>query len=514
MKYLPFFVVLLILFESCEEDRPLLKDDSLKSDSIYANALTDSVEHYFKAEKPTPELYSDSIVALMSNELSPKVSAYYINQLGLLFFSQSDYFTAEKYFRLSADAYVKAGDSSGMAEQISNIGVVNEVTGRFDKAVENYLEALSIFKKLDNKTAASNIYNNLGIVNKMTGNYEQAVSCYKQVISTQGVDDMGASALNNIAVVFEAQQRYDSALLYYKSAFEKYILLGDVEHQAVVTNNIGNIYLMRNDYVKARIMFNKALRMHRDKGSPMGELHVLRNLGKLALAENRLSEARSYLELCEEQSKNNPFTDYRRQIAGLLAELYEKQKLYEKAVYKLKEYNCLNDSILRKENTEAVNRLQAKYNLREKADQIEILHLNSKVQEKRITVQWLLIGIMTVLFFLGLIIFALVQKRKNEQIEQMQNNIHEYLSQLDVLKQITGEKKELSKEILADRLKQFQLTEREIDVLMQIRKGHKNDEIAENLFVSVNTVKTHTKNLFLKLDVRNRIEALRRSGIL
>lgn len=51
------------------------------------------------------------------------------------------------------------------------------------------------------------------------------------------------------------------------------------------------------------------------------------------------------------------------------------------------------------------------------------------------------------------------------------------------------------------------LTSRERDILMLLRLGKTNDEIANQLGLSVNTVKTHLKNLFRKLEVRNRTEA-------
>ncbi|MDZ4823919.1 MAG: LuxR C-terminal-related transcriptional regulator [Flavobacteriales bacterium] len=55
--------------------------------------------------------------------------------------------------------------------------------------------------------------------------------------------------------------------------------------------------------------------------------------------------------------------------------------------------------------------------------------------------------------------------------------------------------------------KPIDLTERERQILLLIRLGKKNEEIAEALDLSVNTVKTHMKSLFKKLNVRNRTEA-------
>ncbi len=51
------------------------------------------------------------------------------------------------------------------------------------------------------------------------------------------------------------------------------------------------------------------------------------------------------------------------------------------------------------------------------------------------------------------------------------------------------------------------LTKRELDVLALIVDGLSNDAIAERLFLSVDTVKTHMRHIFEKLDVRDRTQA-------
>lgn len=60
-------------------------------------------------------------------------------------------------------------------------------------------------------------------------------------------------------------------------------------------------------------------------------------------------------------------------------------------------------------------------------------------------------------------------------------------------------------------LQRLGITRREYEVLELIDKGLSNKEIAESLFVSASTVKTHTSNIFSKLDARRRTEALRRA---
>jgi len=58
---------------------------------------------------------------------------------------------------------------------------------------------------------------------------------------------------------------------------------------------------------------------------------------------------------------------------------------------------------------------------------------------------------------------------------------------------------------------QFELTNREIEVLQQLLQGKSNAEIADQLFLSLSTVKTHTSNLFLKMDVKSRTQAMEKA---
>jgi DNA-binding CsgD family transcriptional regulator len=52
------------------------------------------------------------------------------------------------------------------------------------------------------------------------------------------------------------------------------------------------------------------------------------------------------------------------------------------------------------------------------------------------------------------------------------------------------------------------LSKRELDVVELMSQGLSNQEIADKLFVSLNTVKTHASNIFMKLDVKRRTAAI------
>ena len=59
-----------------------------------------------------------------------------------------------------------------------------------------------------------------------------------------------------------------------------------------------------------------------------------------------------------------------------------------------------------------------------------------------------------------------------------------------------------------ERQRELGITRRELEILELIARGLSNREIAEKLFVSENTVKTHSSRLFDKLDVKRRTQAV------
>lgn len=59
-----------------------------------------------------------------------------------------------------------------------------------------------------------------------------------------------------------------------------------------------------------------------------------------------------------------------------------------------------------------------------------------------------------------------------------------------------------------------ELTRREQELLEQLSKGYRYKEIADKLYISLDTVRTHIRNIYEKLQVNSRAEALKKTGLL
>ncbi|ELR71959.1 regulatory protein, LuxR:Response regulator receiver [Fulvivirga imtechensis AK7] len=60
-------------------------------------------------------------------------------------------------------------------------------------------------------------------------------------------------------------------------------------------------------------------------------------------------------------------------------------------------------------------------------------------------------------------------------------------------------------------LEKLDLTNREHEVLQLVARGYSNADIAESLFLSISTVKTHVSNLYVKMNVKSRAQAIEKA---
>src|SRR5690606_13915827 len=60
-------------------------------------------------------------------------------------------------------------------------------------------------------------------------------------------------------------------------------------------------------------------------------------------------------------------------------------------------------------------------------------------------------------------------------------------------------------------LEELNLSSREFEVLQLLAKGQSNNDIAENLYLSTSTVKTHLYNVYSKMEVKSRTQAMEKA---
>ncbi|MFC7060258.1 response regulator [Halobacillus seohaensis] len=101
---------------------------------------------------------------------------------------------------------------------------------------------------------------------------------------------------------------------------------------------------------------------------------------------------------------------------------------------------------------------------------------------------------------------------KNMNLDELFAHIHGVLKgeasfSPGLANKLLHEFKCMAEQLQSQKGSQYNLSDREMDVLELVVKGHSNEEIGEQLFISQHTVKKHLGNILQKLHVNNRYQA-------
>jgi len=124
----------------------------------------------------------------------------------------------------------------------------------------------------------------------------------------------------------------------------------------------------------------------------------------------------------------------------------------------------------------------------------------------------------TILAFSALIVALLVLFQLSQYSLMTGNlNIEIVISVIAILfffigiyinKRSLNKKGSLSYEIDHTKIKTLEISDREYEVLQHIAEGLSNKEIADQLYLSESTIKTHVSNILLKLNAKRRTQAI------
>jgi tetratricopeptide (TPR) repeat protein len=220
------------------------------SDSLLLANLTDSLSVNYSTNNDSLIFQSDRIINLF-----PQQQADVNIKIAYLHYSQANYLLTEHYFTNAANIYLKDSLMEKYAEQLTNMGVIKEVSGLYSQATSLYFKALRVFDSLHIELKSAMIYNNLGIIYQQLKENEKALSYYKkslEITEKLGRDEISAKRYNNIASVYEELEfSVDSSLYYYQKAYDIWKRDSVNRFLPIVENNLGNIYLAKKDFVKA-----------------------------------------------------------------------------------------------------------------------------------------------------------------------------------------------------------------------------------------------------------------------
>lgn len=433
-----------------------------------------------------------------------------LNAYGLAFDYQNQFDSALFYYNKAEELARSQKNLEECARAIFNKGAVYTIIGELDLALDEYAAAGEIYQKLNLPVYQAKILNNQALIFRRTKQYEMAKLVLIQAIDIYKKHEEAERQYNasiNLSGMYMQLHEYDSAIVIATEAIELAQLLGnnDYQTQAMVIlgqswNELGDSEQAYQSYLKAEQTLNSntphAIQVYTNMG--MADYH---------LKKDNYQAAYPYLERLEKLELTFKHVDMAHSYYLLLSQYYQGVENWKQSTEALSRAMEMKDAILDEKVAERTTVLEQKFKKAQREWEIETLETEVENKER----QTIALSFIAVLVFL-VCIFLIVTIRQRQVRNQLQKAL--LSEEIDGLRlrigKIMSDVKLDEIDIDYGKLKNDipnSLTDREIQILQLAITNKSNQEIADEIFLSVNTVKYHLKNIYAKLGVSTRLEA-------
>ncbi len=428
---------------------------------------------------------------------------------------QGKYKEAKCYLKKNLHFNDWTGDESNAGHLLNNFGIAYEYMGAYDSAFYYYEKALRVRKQKKDTLNMAKSIRNMAQILRVMNRFDEAVFYVREAFELiPGLNDykVEANIYNEMAYLYELTGNLDSARYYYQQLIDVSDRNGYKMGVSVGISNLGNVLEREGKYQKSLDLKLRALNMDRRMLDVHGMMTSYRSIAGCYLLMTQDKMANLYIDSASHICDSSWLAD-REGIEALRYQVYKKSGQYDKSLYHFENYITLKDRIFSEQRRKNIAEILTKYETEKKEHEIEVLQNMNQLKTARIHAFWIIVAALLLLALAGVIISGLIIKNKNHRIREMSLEIRNYLLRLEQENKQENQNHHKSTSSLHLLINKFGLTSREAEIMTLIGEGLGNNEIAARLFVSNNTVKFHIKNTFLKLDVRNRVEALRKTDL-
>lgn len=519
-------------------------------DTARVQALVGLTEVFYGFNKDTTEVLA--IQAILQAELGlggtddlneqrsyhKSISTLY-ETLGDVYFRTGKYLESERCYE-KVVAIKEANGFEGRPYIMNQIAVVNLNLFDYAKSLEASYKACELAEQLPNPTRADSIVialalHSTALAHHQLGDWDEcntylmkSLQLAEKIRQTR----LAAQILGEVGTYYIEHQKDTAQAIEY---FERALVL-----QKKLKRNRGialQLYSLAaayesNDRGKAYAYIEEGL-SYAMQQKPRSELVDLLHLkAKMKLDEGKLAEAEKYaleaMEVC-----GNKFGREKGKVAEVLVSVYNLKQDYKTALHYYEIQVTTNNKVKNLDNQREGLNTAKKHEIEqirvEETYQRELALKDAELKDQKIVQlrsekaarDLIIFGvvIISILVFYLLFLWFRGYRRKIEVRElQAEKEVKLLLQQVNTLQGSLETRLVENTALDAEKLNanlsalmKTPLTRREIDVLLELSKGKENKEIASDLFLSVNTVRSHLLKIYDKLDVKNRTQAIKKA---
>ena len=399
---------------------------------------------------------SDSAIGALKNglRLVGSSSQYIANFNGLIgteFLIKADYDSAQYYYNEQIDFSIKHNINEQLALAYKQIGTMWHQRRQFDDSFKYYTKCDSVLSK-DEKLKVSalraQVYNYLGYCMRLTKGYDKAIEYYIKArdLHKKLQNELGVQEANiAIAQAYISFKEYDKALELLNQSIE-YHKNNNTKVNAYTYGIVVRAYLYLNlkDYKKSEKDYMLYHKIKSENKDLHGEIKALGYLAYYYSETNQLNEAIKYYTQAIEKTENLKEPGNQIALIEELVQVYKKQKNYEAIVTYYDKIAILEKEIQTAKIAEETRKLETKYQSEKKEQQIALLKSEKELtEEKQKSQRNILIGGLGLTTVAGLFLFFLYKNRqktntKLKELDKVKSNFfanisHEFRTPLTLI---------------------------------------------------------------------------------
>jgi len=280
-------------------------------------------------------------------------------------FLKSNYNNAFYLFNKSKIAFEFSKDSTNIVYNLIRMANIQQINGDYYGSKETLTDALP-YSKINNSYKSA-INNSFGIADKELSIYDDAIFYYNQAIKVTPNKIDKQSPLNNIAVVYIKQKKYDKAIIILEGILETKAFDNFIKSKARVIDNLGFAYYKKGSNEKGLQLMNESLELRKKNedvyGSIESYLHLAEFYSQTDIQKSNEKAKKAY----EIATQLNSIDERLRALSFLISNGSD--------VKYGKRYVSLNDSIIKVRNNFKNKFAKIKYDSKKEKDENQKLRL-------------------------------------------------------------------------------------------------------------------------------------------
>ncbi|MFZ1808859.1 MAG: tetratricopeptide repeat protein [Cyclobacteriaceae bacterium] len=404
-----------------------------------------------------------------------------------------------------------------LARAYNSKGVLFRILGRHEESLNLFQQSLAIAEPKSSgkfEVLETEVLGNIGGIFFQLKKYPSAIEYSNRGLQKATViANTSEIAYGNLrlAIVYQAMDSLDKSLAYNKKTSELLEIVQDFTTLVYVENTLGTIRKKQGKLDSSLYHQKRALEFAITSGEIESVAHTTLAIAEVYLAQKNLNAASTFAKRGLAIANEGDFPIHTKNAHDLLYRIAMAKNNPREALTERNAFIAVSDSLNAAEAQERLAEVEARYQTEKKEAEITRLSLENELQEANLAqsrkIQLIVIIGASILLALSVVIGRMYWQKSKIKERLLVVEVNDLRNQIKMVLETNVSPIDLDYTQVNTSL-HTPLSEREFEILKYALTDLSNNQIADKTFVSVNTVKFHLKNIYEKIGVGNRKEAL------